>query len=100
MEIDGVYEMIADTFVGKKVSTLTLKTNGTELSGTVLDGKRLTEFSGGTVNGNEINFYAEIKTDIGKVKSYINGTLDGDIITGTNKTQFGPASIIATRIKP
>jgi len=98
MAVDGVYQVVTKTAMGAQKGTLTLKTDGDALSGSMDDAKNTNEFSGGKVNGNDFEFTVELKTPIGKMKAECKGTADGAKITGSLKTPFGPAPMEGTRV--
>jgi hypothetical protein len=97
MNIDGNYKLNLDTPLGNQDGTLTLKTQGAALSGTLANARGTTEFSGGTVNGGEVAFDTRIATPIGHLKAHVTGTISGDRFTGDAKLPLGSAHIDGVR---
>jgi hypothetical protein len=98
MSIDGTYDVITDTPMGKMESTLTLKTDGDSLSGSTSSAMTGTnEFSGGKVDGNSFEFEMEMNSPMGKFEMTNIGTVDGDNISGEVKTSMGNSAYTGTR---
>lgn len=97
MTIDGHYNLTLDTPVGRQDGELTLKTEGAALSGALANAGGTTEFSGGTVNGDEVAFDTRIPTPIGRLKAHVTGRLSGDRFTGDAKLPLGSAHIEGVR---
>ena len=55
MSIDGNYKLTLDTPIGAQEGRMTLKADGASLSGSLVNARGTTEFSGGTVNGTTSN---------------------------------------------
>lgn len=91
MAIDGTYVIELETPIGKQTATVVLKADGNALSGSVeasLGG--LNEFSGGTVNGDEVDWAMNVKSPIGSINLEYKGKITGDEITGEIKAgNFG-----------
>jgi hypothetical protein len=97
MNIDGHYQLTLDTPMGKQDGTMTLKTDGTSLSGALANAKGSTEFSGGTVDGDEVAFDTRIPTPIGRLKAHVTGRVEDDHFTGDAKLPLGSVQIDGTR---
>ncbi|MGD2128854.1 MAG: hypothetical protein PVJ33_06895 [Lysobacterales bacterium] len=97
MNIDGTYKLTLDTPLGNQDGTLTLKTKGAELSGTLVNERGTTEFSGGTVSGETVQFKTKIPTPIGRLKAHVTGRLTADHFTGNAKLPLGSAHIEGVR---
>ena len=65
MAVDGTYKVVVTTPMGPREATLTLKSDGTNLSGTFEDNMGKSEFSGGTINGNNLEWKAVAKNTHG-----------------------------------
>ena len=90
MAIDGVYDIQVDTPIGAQSAKLTLKIDGDTLSGSVESPMGSSEFSGGTVNGDEVAWTMKIKTPMGEMDLEYKGTVNGDDIAGELKVgSFG-----------
>ena len=90
MAIDGTYDIQIDTPMGAQSAKLMLKTDGDVLSGSVESQMGSSEFSGGTVNGDEVAWMMKIKTPMGEMDLEYKGTVNGDDIAGELKVgSFG-----------
>jgi len=99
MSIEGTYKVTADTPMGKMESTLTLKTDGDSLSGSMSSGMMGTiEFSNGKVDGTSFSFNMTMKGPMGKMEMTTSGTVDGDNISGEVKTMMGNSSYTGVRV--
>jgi hypothetical protein len=98
MTVAGDYKITLNTPVGPQEGSLSLQVDGMSLSGTIHNAKGATDFDGGTVKGNEVDFKARISTPIGHLKAHVTGTVDGDRFTGSAKLPLGSAQIEGTRI--
>ncbi len=91
MAIDGTYNIEVNTPMGTQSMKLSLKVDGNALSGsmdTPMGGVQ--EFSGGTVNGDEVAWSMEISTPMGKMTLEHKAKITGDEITGEVKAgDFG-----------
>ncbi|MEJ2377899.1 MAG: hypothetical protein P8Y71_21740 [Pseudolabrys sp.] len=97
MSVAGSYKVTVKTPVGPQEGSLTLWMDGESLSGRLDNPKGSTEFTGGTVTGNEVAFATKIKTPLGRLKAQVAGTVDGDRFTGTAKLPLGVAQIDGVR---
>jgi hypothetical protein len=98
MGVDGTYNVIANTPMGKMESTITLVTDGDSLSGSVASAMMGTvEFSGGKVDGNSFSFEMEMNSPMGKMQMTNTGSVDGDNISGEVKTSMGNSAYTGTR---
>ena len=99
MAIDGTYKVTADTPMGKIESTLTLKTDGGSLSGSMQSGMFGTvEFSGGKIDGSSFSANMTMNGPMGAMEMTTSGTVDGDSISGTVKTAMGNSSFSGVRV--
>lgn len=98
MGIDGTYNIIANTPMGKMEITLTLKTDGDSVSGSTSSAMMGNiEFSGGKVDGNSFEFEMEMNSPMGKIEMTNIGTVDGDNVSGEVKTSMGNSTYTGTR---
>ncbi len=99
MAIDGDYNVEIDTPMGKQTAKLTLKTDGNSLSGSVDSSMGgVAEFSGGTVNGDEIAWAMTINSPMGSIDLEYKGKVTGDEISGEVKAgNFGTSPLKGTR---
>lgn len=99
MNIDGTYRITAETPMGSVESTLTLKTDGGDLSGTMSTGVIGTiDFDGGKVEGNSFSFAMTMKKFFKKIEISGSGKVDGDKISGEILTSMGNSSFAGVRI--
>lgn len=98
MSVHGTYKITVKTPLGPQEAKLTLCTEGTTLSGFIENIKGRTDFSGGVVNENELQFYARISTSIGRVHADIAGRVEGDRFIATAKLPLGKAEIEGVRL--
>jgi hypothetical protein len=99
MAVDGTYNITVHTPIGDQKSKLILKTGGNSLSGSLeVAMAGVTEFMGGTVNGNEVSWTVTPKTPMGPMKLDCKATIEGDKISGQAVSMFGPAPFEGTRI--
>jgi hypothetical protein len=100
MAVDGAYEVEIDTPIGAQKGKLILKTDGDALSGILenpLLGKQ--EFSGGTVNGEDVAWAMEMNIPIGSIILEYKLKITGDDITGNVKAgNFGTSQLKGKRI--
>ncbi len=87
MAVDGTWNITLSTPMGERPAQLTLKTDGNALSGAFGSERGSQEFSGGTVDGNNVNFKTSFTGAMGPMELTFAGTVDGDSISGT--VQFG-----------
>jgi hypothetical protein len=99
MAVDGTYEITIHTPIGDQKSKLTLKTDGSTLSGSGEDAMSgTTTFEGGTVSGNEAKWSMTPQSPMGPMKLDFTATIDGDKISGQAVSMFGPAPFDGQRI--
>ncbi|PFG73637.1 hypothetical protein [Tepidiforma thermophila] len=87
MAVDGTWNITLSTPMGERPAQLTLKTDGNALSGTFGSERGSQEFSGGTVDGNNVSWKTMFNGAMGPMELTFSGTVDGDTIGGT--VQFG-----------
>jgi hypothetical protein len=98
MNIDGKYELTLETPMGKQEGAMTLETNGAALSGTLVNRRGSTEFSGGAVDGDEVSFDTKIPTPIGRLKAHVTGRVTDGRFVGDAKLPLGSAHIEGSRV--
>jgi hypothetical protein len=82
--IDGVWQCTIDTPMGVQQVTLTLMTDGTDLSGRADTAFGAQEFAGGTVAGMELAWHVSV-TDPLPVELDFSATVEGNAMTGMVK---------------
>ena len=99
MAVDGTYEVEIDTPIGAQSAKLTLKTDGSSLSGSIDSPLGAQDFSGGSVSGDDISWGMEINSPMGKMNLEYKGKVTGDDITGEIKMgDFGTSSLKGKRV--
>ena len=98
MGVDGTYNILVNTPMGKMESTIILVTDGDSLSGSITSAMMGTvEFSGGKVDSNSFSFEMEMNSPMGKMEMTNTGTVDGDNISGEVKSSMGNSAYTGTR---
>ena len=89
-DASGTWNYKMPTPDGELAATLTLKVDGETLTGTFeFEGGRKLEITNGTVKGNELKFTVKRDRPTGGSMVYeMTGTVDGDSIKGSTKTQM------------
>jgi hypothetical protein len=99
MAIDGTYDVQVDTPMGAQPAKLTLKTEGDSLSGSVESQIGSSEFSGGTVNGDEVTWQMKVNSPMGELDLEYMARITGDDISGEIKAgNFGSSPFNGKRI--
>lgn len=98
MPIPGTYKITVKTPLGPQEAKLTFVVEGEELSGAIENIKGRSDFSGGTITGDKVHFFARISTPIGRIRAEIDGRVEGDRFTGAAKLPLGKAEIEGLRI--
>ena len=98
MSVDGTWTMTVNTPRGTRNGTLELKAVGGSLTGR-WDGERGSqEFSGGTIDGDNVSWEVEMSGPRGSMSLSFTGTVGSDTISGEVEIgSFGKGSFIAQR---
>ena len=97
MSADGSWKCTINSPMGAQEATLTLVTDGGSLSGTMAGAQGTQEFSGGKVDGDNLEWEVQMTSPM-PMTLEINATVDGDSISGNVKLgAFGDASFEGTR---
>ena len=97
MSVDGTWNCTMDTPMGSQSMTLTLVTNGNELSGKLGGPQGEMEFSGGSVDGNTLKWTVSLDQPM-PMQIETTATVDGDTLNGeATLGSFGTAKITGTR---
>ncbi len=97
MSVDGTYKITANTQMGAQTSTLILKEDGGALSGSVDGQAGKTDFSGGTVDGNNASWEMTINAQGQEVRLTCTTTVDGDSISGKANAPMGGVDFTGQR---
>jgi hypothetical protein len=94
---DGTWNCTMSSPMGNQSMTLHLTTNGNELSGKLEGPQGAMEFTGGTVDGDNLTWTVSIDQPM-KMDIETTATVDGDSLTGESKLgSFGSAKLTGTR---
>jgi hypothetical protein len=97
MSVDGTYKVTVKTPMGVDTNEMTLKTEGTVLSGTSIT-KHGVETISGIANGDSAEWEAKVKSPMGLLQVTINITVSGDKLIGKVKTPVGQMVMEGDRI--
>jgi carbon-monoxide dehydrogenase large subunit len=98
MNIEGHYNLTLKTPVGSQQGSLTLKVDGSKLSGELSNARGHVAFDGGTVKGDQIAFDTKIPTPLGRMKAHVTGQVQGDHLVGDARLPLGTAHIDGQRV--
>lgn len=87
MALDGTWNITLKTPMGDRPVTVTLTTDGNDLSGTFASPQGDQDFDGGTANGDEAAWSTMFNGAMGEMKLDFVGSVEGDTLDGT--VQFG-----------
>lgn len=94
---DGTWNCTMNSPMGAQSMTLTLTTNGNELSGKLEGPQGAMEFTGGTVDGDDLSWTVSIDQPM-KMDIQTTATVEGDTLKGESKLgSFGTAQLTGTR---
>jgi len=94
---DGTWNCTLNSPMGAQQMTLTLTTNGNDLSGKLAGPQGEMEFTGGTVDGDNLSWTVSIDQPM-KMDIQTTATINGDTLEGESKLgSFGTAKITGTR---
>ena len=97
MTADGNWNLVAETPMGERRATLSLKADGRTLTGSQMADGSTAEIFDGTVNGNQLSWKVSISDPMPLTLEF-NGTVDGDEVTGSvTLGNFGSSSFSGTR---
>jgi hypothetical protein len=82
-DVSGPWNMTFNTDQGAQSATLTIAQDGESFSGSLDTDEGVVEFDGGTITGNTLVWVIEIDTGGAFLEISMDGTIDGDEMTGT-----------------
>jgi hypothetical protein len=98
MSADGSWSITINSPMGAQEATLTLVTDGASLSGTMAGAQGTQEFSGGSADGDNLEWVVEMTSPM-PMKLEITAAVAGDDISGNVKLgAFGDATFSGTRV--
>ena len=97
-KVEGTYSIQVHTPMGVQQGTLNLFIDNGSLCGSIINTKGSSEFKGGTVSDNEVQFDTKIKTPMGRLKAKIRGRIENDMLIGLAKLPFGTAKIEGNKV--
>ncbi|MCY4655434.1 MAG: hypothetical protein OXC80_01310 [Gammaproteobacteria bacterium] len=97
MSADGTWNVTATSPMGSQNATLTFKTDGSSLSGSMSGQQGTTEISGGSVDGNDLKWSVALTQPM-PITLEFTASVDGDSISGNFKIgAFGSGTLSGTR---
>ena len=97
MSVDGTWNIEMDTPLGTRPAVLTLKADGTTLTGTMGGDEGTTDIYDGTANGDNLSWKTDITQPMPLTLEF-SAAIDGDALTGSVVLgMFGNASVKGTR---
>ena len=98
MAIDGKYNLELQTTVGAAAIGLTLKAEGSSLSGNIDGHFGAQSFSGGIVKGDELAWTVKLQSPMGEMSLAVKATVKGNQIEGQVQLgSFRPSFFIGKR---
>jgi hypothetical protein len=98
MSVDGKWNLNMETPRGTQPVTLELKSNGSELSGTWSGQRGSQEFSGGKVEGENLEWTVNMSGPMGAMALVFKAKVDGDNLSGDVQLgNFGSGKLSGSR---
>ena len=98
MSADGSWHCTINSPMGAQQATMTLKTDGSRLSGKTEGAQGTQEFDGGTADGDNLTWKIEMTSPM-PMTLEVSAAVDGDTIAGNVKLgAFGDATFSGTRV--
>ena len=95
--VDGKWDILIDTPMGKRSGVLELRTSGSSLLGSLSHAEHRAEISDGKVTGNQLSWSAKITQPM-RMSFKFTATVEGDRISGVAKHLLGKAAFTGTRV--
>lgn len=89
MAVDGRWSISYPTMMGQQEATLELTARGGALAGKWSGATGGADIAGGTVEGDAVAWTVTVATPHGDIALIFEGTVDGDVMTGTLQTPAG-----------
>lgn len=98
MAVDGKWNITMNTPMGSRQTTLELNASGAALSGTWVGQQGPQQFSGGTVDGDNVAWQVDMSGPMGAMTLSFKGKVEGDNINGDVQFgSFGSGTFTGTR---
>ncbi len=97
MSVEGKWNLKVSTPMGEQTPVLILNVNGNECNGSFASPQGTAEFTGGSVEGDNVSFVLEVEAMGQKIKLECSAAIDGDKISGELKSTMGPAQFSGER---
>jgi hypothetical protein len=98
MAVDGTYDFTLQTPMGPQKGKMVLETNGNTITGSFQGMMGVDPIQTGTANGDEFECLVEARSPMGPIKVTVKAKVEGDTLSGTATTPFGPAPLTGTRV--
>jgi len=95
---EGDWQLVIDTPMGKREPKVTFKVDGSELSGIFAGQMGSSDFSGGSVDGNDLAWTLDIQAMGQSISMKCKVTVDGDKLTGEFAGPQGTIAVSGDRI--
>ena len=98
--MEGKWDLVVHTYMGDMTSHCEYHVEGTTLTGTVEDAANgaVAAIEDGKFENGAFSYKLTIKTAVGEMTNELNGTVDGDTITGKSKNAMGEFEVTGKRI--
>ena len=97
ISLAGTWAIKVDVSNETLTGTLVVRQEGGNLSGSLQTQLGMSEFSGGTLTGNDFHIVVNATIQGQSVELTINGTVQGDALSGTVQSAFGTHPLTGTR---
>lgn len=98
MAINGTFNIVSSSPMGKSEGSFTFKTEGDILTGTATANGETVDIYDGKVDGNDFSLLFKMKTPMGNLKIKVTGKVDGDNISGVFKYILGTMKFEGKRV--
>ena len=97
MSIDGTWKVVTKSPMGDQKSTLTLKSEGSSITGTMSAGGKQSDIENGKIDGDKVSWSAKLSVPM-PVTLEFDGVVSGDSVSGNVKVgSFGKAPFSGVR---
>ncbi|MEM7363294.1 MAG: hypothetical protein AAF525_04680 [Pseudomonadota bacterium] len=96
-DINGTWQLIIETPMGKREPKLTLTTDGDRVSGTFAGQMGSTDFTDGQVDGNSVDISVDLNAMGQTIHLNLVATIEGDRLSGQVTTPQGQIQVTGVR---